>query len=321
MEFSSIDLTLAVNYLPAVECIFKVLCLSCVLCLIHVHLGAFPALALMLNIDRALSNARIFDGNAVQYSVLLSWFINILRADASAPVLVWSVATILWMAFSFLLVVEPVQVQEFFVLYRHGARQNLRQNLRQIIPAVVNGFFVGFFVFLPFTPESYLFRVARTMAFAALCVGWVYVVTVWKPHHGHGSHALLARFSPVLYVHPILAGVYFVLCIGVMIYHYVGIHMVNSVPSSSPGSISSGSSNCSSMGPTTMGSAASSNTGSISSIMVTTSNMGSNVGSNTKPKGIAYLQDMEKNTTTLNTIDEDEDLEAMLRTAKQSQGF
>ena len=111
------------------------------------------------------------------------------------------------------------------------------------------------------------------------------MVTVWKPHHGHGSHALLARFSPVLYVHAVLAGTYFLICTGLMIYHHVEIHMVASGLSSS--------STCST----------------VSSCLAP------------KPKGVVYLQDMEDNTTMLNTIEEEEDLEAMLRNAKQQQGL
>ena len=225
-----IDLTLAVNYLPAGECMLKVTILACALCLTNVseHFGAIPVLALALNIDRALSCGRIFDGNAVQYSVLLSWFVNSLRASAYAPAAVLPVATALWLSFSFLLVVEPARVQEFFVLYGQGSGGRLKQ----ILPAVANNMFIGLFVFLPVSVESCPLRVARSLAFATLCVCWVYVVTVWKARSRQvggcvfSCHTLLARFSPVLYVNAVMAVVYFVACVGMMVYHYVDMHVV-----------------------------------------------------------------------------------------------
>lgn len=268
----AIDLTLAVNYLPAVECMIKVTILACALCLSNVseNFGAFSVLALALNINRALSNARIFDGNAVQYCVLLSWFVNTIRAGATAPGAVLPVATALWLAFTLSLVVEPPSVQEFFVLYGQGSGGMVKQ----ILPAVVGSFFVGLFAFLPVSVESCPLRVVRSMAFAGLCVCWVYVVTVWRarPRQMGGlcvfsSHALLARFAPVLYVNAVVAGVYFVFCLGMMVYHYVQLHMVT----------------------------------------VTIHQ---------------HMEVMSDQAVTLNTIVEesDEDLEALLRSAKQQQG-
>lgn len=225
----AIDLTLAVNYLPAVECMVKVTVLVCALCLFNVteHLGAIPVLALALNINRALASPRIFDGNAVQYSVLMGWFVHALRLGAYAPGVVLPVATAVWLAFSSALVVEPIQVQEFFVLYGQGPV------LRQVLPALGNSFFIGLFAFLPVSAESCGVLVARSLAFASLCVGWVYVVSVWRarPRQITGPcifscHALLARFSPVLYVNAVVACVFVFVCVCMMAYHYVQMHMV-----------------------------------------------------------------------------------------------
>lgn len=223
----AIDLSLAVNYLPAVECMVKATLLSSILCLSNVseHPGAVCIMALMLTIDRALASARILDGNAVQFSVLFGWFVHALREGAYAPSPVLPIATAFWLAFSMALVVEPAQVQEFLALYGQGGP------IRQILPAVGSSFFIGLFAFLPVSAESCALRITRSLAFAALCVGWVYVVTVWKARPRQGvcvfaSHTLLARFSPVLYVNGVVACVFVFVCVVMMGYHYVQMHTV-----------------------------------------------------------------------------------------------
>lgn len=229
----SIDLTLAVNYLPAVEVVIKTAFVTSCLALLSPSdtLGGIAVMVMMVSVDRSLSSAWIMDGNALQFSVLLSWFVNYLRTAAVAPGLALPVATWLWCASSFVLVAEPKSVQEFFVLYGSGAGGRFKQ----VLPAVGNCFFMGLFAFLPGPTESGLAKIARSLGFVALCVLWVYVVNVWRPRPRQQaagmcvftSHAIVARFSPVLYVYGAMAVVYSLACAVAVVWHYVRLHSVS----------------------------------------------------------------------------------------------
>ena len=202
--------------------------LAAALCLANVteHLGAFSIMAMMLAIDSALSSARIFDGNALQCAVLLSFFVNTLRLAASAPPAVVMSSTGFWALAALLLVVESREVQEYLVLYGQGGGGRLRQ----ILPGVGSSLMIGLFAFLPGQQESSAVKMVRALGFAALCVLWVYVVTVWRAlllQQGvcvFASHALITQFAPVLYLHAVVAALYALACVALVVYHHVQLH-------------------------------------------------------------------------------------------------
>jgi hypothetical protein len=219
-EMPPIDLTLAVNYIPAVVCLGKAALISFGLSVLNpgTHLGGFIIFAMLLNIDRAVACARIFDENGLQLCILASWVINYLRVANEAPVMLNPIASGLWLSFSLSLVVEPKIVQEAFVLYGQGAGGTAHK----LIPAVVTSLFVGVVSYTPLAPESGVVKTSRTMAFAGLCVAWVYVVNVWrsKPRQQIGAC--------------VFAGV----CVGGVVYHYVRMHVSRHVTNSRPETVS-----------------------------------------------------------------------------------
>lgn len=226
-----IDLTLAVNFIPAVVCLCKAVLMSFSLSLLDPgeHLGGFVVFVMVLNIDRAVSSARIFDENAVQCCILASWVLNYLRSLANSPKLVAPITTFLWLIFAYCLVVEPRRVQEFFVMYGQGSGGVLKR----ILPGVITSLFVVVMAFTHLSNEYWIIKSARSVGFACLCVAWVYVVSVWrpKPRHNGGCvfecHLLLSRFCPVLYVQWIVAVLYAAGCMTIMVYHYIQIHVAN----------------------------------------------------------------------------------------------
>ena len=227
-----IDLKLAVNYLPAIECILKTLLISTSMCLLdngH-HLGGFIIMSLMLNIDRTIYHAMIFDGNAILCCVQGSWVINFLRASAEAPKFMGPLVTAAWLVFAFALVLEPRAVQEYFVMYGNGSGGLLRQ----ILPGLCTSILVGTIAFTPMVAESNSFRIFRSLGFASLCIAWVYIVGVWRarPRNHNGglcvfaTQTILGRFCPVLFVDPVVAVSYFMASLAAFAYQYVQIHMV-----------------------------------------------------------------------------------------------
>jgi hypothetical protein len=223
-----IDLTLAVNYIPAVVCLLKAALISFCLCILNpgTHLGGFTVFALLLNIDRAVASARIFDENAVQLCILSAWVINYLRVPSDAPRFLNPLVSLVWLIFSLTLILEFKKVQEFFVLYGQGSGGTIQR----LIPAVFTSCMVGVLCFTPMEMESGIVKSSRAVGFAFLCVAWVYVVTVWraKPRHSacvFETHALVARFCPLLYVNRLLAFGFALVCLVCISYHYLLIHV------------------------------------------------------------------------------------------------
>lgn len=229
-----IDLTLAVNYIPAVVCLCKATLISLLLSTLDpgAHLGGFVIFAMVLNIDRAVACARIFDENAVQCCILAAWVINYLRVTAEAPKLVEPITTFIWLCFSFCLVLEPKSVQELFVMYGHGSGGAARR----IAPGVITSTFVAVTAFTTLKNEGAVVKSGRSIVFACLCVVWVYVVSIWRPKPRHNGscvfecHLLLSRFCPVLFVHWGVASFYAAGCVGLLGYHYVQIHVSPTLP-------------------------------------------------------------------------------------------
>ena len=226
-----LDLTLAINYIPAVVCLAKAVLISFCLCILNpgTHLGGFIIFAMLLNIDRAVYCARIFDENAVQLCILAAWVINYLRVASEASRFINPVVSGVWAAFGVVLTLEPKAVQELFVLYGHGSGGTVHK----IMPAVITSVFVAAVSYTPLPVEQGAIKSARAIGFACLCVAWVYVVSVWKakPRHNKSScvfetHALIARFCLVLYVDWMLAAVFGAWCVACLAYHYVQIHVV-----------------------------------------------------------------------------------------------
>ena len=213
-----IDLTLAVNFIPAVVCLCKAALISFTLCLLTPgeHLGGFVVFAIVLNLDRAISSGKILDESSVQCCILASWVINFLRALALSPGLVDPIATFFWVCFGYSLVLEPKWIQEFFVIYGKGVL------FRRILPGVFTSLFVVVMAFTPLKEETGVVKSSRAMCFASLCVAWVYIVGVFKPKGNSvfECHLLLSRFCPILYIQWAVAAFYAVGCVFILVYHY-----------------------------------------------------------------------------------------------------
>lgn len=233
-DMPAIDLTLAVNFIPAVICLCKAALMCFCLNILDSgeHLGGFVIFAILLNLDRAISCARIFDENAVQLCILSAWVINFLRAMAHAPKWVEPFFTFFWVVFALSLVFEPKQARTFFVMYGSGSGCVHRR----LLPGILTSLFVCSLAYTPMHQESWVLHTFRSFGFACLCVSWVYLVGVWRPKPRHSgscvfeSHLILSRFCPVLYVHWIVAAIFLVVCAAAIVYHYVQIRMSKHEP-------------------------------------------------------------------------------------------
>ena len=103
-----------------------------------------------------------------------------------------------------------------------------RWNLKRALPHLINTIFMCMIVFTHISEETGSFKMARSLSFAILCVGWVYIVGVWQ-RCGHNHQAiftqnLLARFCPLLFGPPLVTVGFMFVCVISLVYLYIELH-------------------------------------------------------------------------------------------------
>lgn len=228
-----IDLSLAVNYIPAVECLSKTVAIVSSMAFVSEQhdLGAFLIIALMLNIDRVFACTRIFDGNAVLFTLVGSWLINFLRVSSEAPSFINPFVTAVWCFSALCLLVEPGRLKPFILSEAeqssHGGwSSSVRVDvsadggrlcrMRRIVPVLMTTVCVGCIAFTRMDREGWAVKFGRSLAFSSLCVVWVYLVGVWRRSGGAFNtftQNLVGRFCPVLFVNSTCAAFFVMACL------------------------------------------------------------------------------------------------------------
>ena len=229
-----IDLSLAVNYIPAVECLSKTLAIVSSMAFVSDQhdLGAFMIIALMLNIDRVCACTRIFDGNAVLCTILGSWIVNFLRVSSDAPKFINPFVAIVWCFGSLCLLLEPAKLKPYILPEGepsgggNGWGPSVRVDvsadggracrLKRIVPVLINTVCVGTIAFTRMDREGWAVKFGRSMSFSVLCVVWVYLIGVWRRSGGAFNtftQNLVGRFCPVLFVNSVCAALFVVACL------------------------------------------------------------------------------------------------------------
>lgn len=206
-----VDLTLAVNYLPACTCLCKTVVLMTLIGLIQPGdeiRGGYVPLASVLYIDRVVTRNLIFDANAILLAVFFANVHAAIRAN-SQRVGYWFFMYGLhacWIAFCLTLIYEPRQVRWVF---------EKRIQASRIIPILLMLLVVTGTAYINAPLEPPPFRACRAMAFTLLSFTWIYIVGIHSPHGleylKETSSQFVVRLAPVLYSPPWLAGM-FVVC-------------------------------------------------------------------------------------------------------------
>jgi hypothetical protein len=194
----NVDLSLAVNYLPACECLGKMLIFMLWVAWIQPggEVDAYISLASILYMDRVVTRNMIFDANAILLAV---YFANVqaqLRAVSqhrAYPVLV-DCMFLLWAMGSVVLIAEPAAVKSALERRPRANKLGAVILMLLIVPAIAH-------FHAPL--ETGGVRGCRAVAFTLLAFAWIYIVGIHTPHGieylKENSSQFVARLAPVLY--------------------------------------------------------------------------------------------------------------------------
>jgi hypothetical protein len=204
-----IDLSLAINYLPACACLGKVCWLAFALCVVHAW-HAFPAYAAVgagLLVDRLVYPTRIMDSNAVLLAVLCShlvWEVRRAGEPRWEPGLPLALGAA-WCA------------QGGWCLWdRHGSPSVCTRARNHQLAFASTAALASLSAFLHAEDEIPMVRAARYVTYASLSLCWMYMLGLFRRRLTHpadsGVH-FAVYFSPVLYVHQYVALLYSAFCL------------------------------------------------------------------------------------------------------------
>ena len=194
-----VDLTLAVNYLPACACLCKVLGFMLAMSLIpaneEVRCGYIP-LAAVLYVDRLVTRNLIFDANSILLAIFFANAHASTRAASTRSLhpLVTAVPFLLWTGSCLAILVETGPVRR--MLERRALLNKLAPVLIMltILTATAS-------VFAPMEPPAV--RTCRALAFALLSFVWIYMVGIHAPQGieflKENSYQFITRLAPILY--------------------------------------------------------------------------------------------------------------------------
>lgn len=253
MHSESVDLSLAVNYLPACICVAKSSVLIGALAAMHLF-SFFPgyvALGMLLVSDRIQCPGKIFDGNSILLTLLLADIVYRLRETREDMwwhlwESIWHGGSVIWSMFAIYLITEH---DKFIREPRERNAIFVATSILLVVISMCRG-----------TEEPVVIRVARNFTFTLLSVLWcvlymqclsvffplknaknrVYIAGIHKrrmsSHKDSGVHFLI-NFGPVLFVHPYCAIVFAVislsLCFTMLVPNTCSYHSLVSSSSSS----------------------------------------------------------------------------------------
>lgn len=215
-----VDLTLAVNYLPACACLCKLLCLMMLLSVFQPNdeaRGGYIPVAALLYLDRLSTRNLIFDANSILLAVYFANIHATIRATCTHTVhaLVTTIPFLAWTVLCLALLIEPAPVRR---LLERRALASKYAPVLIMLPILV----VTAGVFAPMEPPP--IRTCRALAFTLLSFVWIYMVGIHAPQGidflKENSYQFVTRLAPVLYAPLWMAGPFPLIAGGVLAWQY-----------------------------------------------------------------------------------------------------
>jgi hypothetical protein len=228
-----VDLSLAVNYLPACACLAKMLVFMLAVTLIPEgrEVDGLVVLAAMLYVDRLLTRNIIFDANAILIAVLFANAHAGIRAVSTHRAFqsLMDGLFVFWAAGSLALICEPRGVKQ---------AMDRRATWAKIVPVLLMLLIVVATSHFHADMEPGAVRCCRALAFTLLSFAWIYIVGVRAPHGieylKENSCQFVARLSPVLYVSVWIAAAFTISAVGGFAVQYMRMAAAEAAAASAP---------------------------------------------------------------------------------------
>lgn len=213
----SVDLSLAINYVPACGCLLRLLCFLIIVYGIHPgqEIGGYTILAALMYVDRVTAPLVIFDTNAVLVSVLLSLLHGVIRACQTGPAAhaVEGALGLFWSLACTGMILNPPALRQFC------DRQAL---LERLGPTLLMLLVVVYTSFIHADREPFAIQAWRSVGFSLLCFAWVYLVGLQDAqgveHLRTNSYRFVVRNAPMLYAPRWCTYVFFLMaCLGLAV--------------------------------------------------------------------------------------------------------
>ena len=230
----SVDLSLAINYVPAAFCLVRVLLYTIGFCAIGPgeEIGGYLISGLVLYVDRAIvrvyTQHTIFDATAVVAAVYFANVFMLVRTSVtdSRVTFMHIVVHCWWMLMCGCLLIEPARLTKVF---------ERRNRAYHAVPAVITAVALAALSIHHADREPAGIRMARSMTFSVLAIAWVYIVGTQKftGAQEHSTH-FVARFAPVLVCPPYMSALFALAAAGCLGYQYYELFIVPNSPQPKP---------------------------------------------------------------------------------------
>ena len=210
MQEGVVDLSLAVNYLPACVCVFESTLLSLALCAVHAFrlTPAYVGIGLCLAVGRLMySHPRIMDKSSILLGIFLAHAVSEIQEGSGDSAGIWhpyfqGFISLEWPALAGYRLLLGAPKAAF-----SAGRRALHWEFAGACAHVAACAFHG----SP-APEPRGVRIARYMAFCLVSLCWMYVVGIFRRRVTQGVSDSTVYFAvyfwPIMYVHPYVAAAY-----------------------------------------------------------------------------------------------------------------
>ena len=212
-----VDLTLAINYIPACACVIKTMAILMIINIISAghEIGGYTIICSVLYLDRLFTYNNIFDGNSILIAVFFSNVINSVRATNTHNAMPFALfmVNMTWTACCVYMIIEPPHLKRIF---------ERRHRMYHAMPAILMVSMISSMLLFHMEPDSPGVKITRGLSFTILALAWIYIVGV---HQTHGIDQLketsahfISKFAPLLYSPEWIALVFGLVALGALVY-------------------------------------------------------------------------------------------------------